>query len=179
MNIKLFVLLLISPLLYSQINLKESVFELDEYNDHLTIHQVIEKESQGLFNKKSPLKTYRFLEGKEANWIKIDIPKQSEKQYISIENSLFEELRFYICQDKKISIPDDLKEEGQYRFPLIAIYPEQTPCKVFIRSKDAFSFRTEFIIRNYSEATLQKTIQSDYFTIGGYLAVLLLSLIHI
>ncbi len=179
MNIKLLVLLLISPLLYSQINLKNNTFKLNEFNDQLTIDQVIEKDVQGLFNENLPLKTYRFLKDKEANWIKIDVPKQKEKQYISIENSLFEELRFYIYQNTKISIPDDLKDENQYRFPLIAIYPEQTPCQVFIRSKDALSYRTEFIIRNYSEATLQKAIQADYFTIGGYLAVLIVLLIYV
>lgn len=179
MNIKLLIFLLTSPLLYSQINLKKNTYKLNEFNDQLTIHQVIEKESQGLFNEKLPLKTYRFLKDKEANWIKIDVPKQSKKQYLSIENSLFEELRFYIYQNKKISIPDDLKDENQYRFPLITIYPEQTPCKVFVRSKDALSYRTEFIIRSYTDATLQKTIQADYFTIGGYLAVLLVLLIYV
>ncbi len=179
MNIKLLVLLLISPLLYSQINLKNNTYKLNEFNDQFTIHQVIEKDAQGLFSENLPLKTYRFLKDKEANWIKIDVPKQKEKQYISIENSLFEELRFYIYQNTKISIPDDLKDENQYRFPLIEINPEQTPCKVYIRSKDALSYRTEFIIRNYSEATLQKAIQTDYFTIGGYLAVLLVLLIYV
>ena len=179
MNIKLLVLLIISPLLHSQINLKENTYKLNEFNDQLSIHKIIEKEAQGAFDKKLPLKTYRFLKDKEANWIKIDVPEQKEKQYISIENSLLEELRFYIYQNGKISIPDDLKEEDQYRFPLITVYPEQTPCKVFIRSKDALSYRTEFIIRNYSEATLQKAIQADYFTIGGYLAVLLVLLIYV
>ena len=50
MNIKLLVFLLISPLLYAQIDLETSIFKLNEYNDQLTIKQAIVKEAEGDFN---------------------------------------------------------------------------------------------------------------------------------
>lgn len=177
MKLKLLFFLLISPLLYGQINLNKNIFQLEERNDNLTIKKIITKESQGLFNKAFPLETYKLIKGEQANWICINVSKQNEKQYISIENSIFEELRFYRYKDSKISIPEDLSEQKQYRFPIISITAEQTPCKIFIRSKDAMSYRTEFSIKNYNDASLQKTIQRDYFVIGAFIVSLFVLLI--
>ena len=179
MNLKLLFFLFISPFLYAQINLEEDLFKLQEFNDSLTIDQIIQKEKDGLFYEKLPLEIYRFIKYKEANWLYINVKKQSEKQYISIENSLFEELNFYIVQNNTTTVPVDLRDLKQYRFPLIAINPDQTPCKIFIRSKDAMSYRTEFSIKNYNEASLQTSIQRDYFIVGGFFAVLVVLLIYV
>ena len=177
MKLKLLFFLLLSPLIYGQINLEKNIFQLEERNDNLTIKQIITKESQGLFSKPFPLETYKVIKGDQANWLAINVSKQTKKQYLSIENSIFEELRFYLYKDSKISVPEDLCDQKQYRFPIISISPEQTPCKIFIRSKDALSFRTEFALKNYTNTRYQKTIQRDYFFIGGYIFGILVLLI--
>ena len=178
MNFRLLIFCLLFPIfIYGQIDLNNNIFSLNEYNDALTIEDVIKKERNNLFNTPLPLETYRNLKDKEANWIYIDVSKQTTKQYISVENSLFEELDFYVYKDNSYFTPDDLTITNHYRFPLIAITPEQTPCKIFIRTKDAMSYRTEFKILNYNEDTFSLTVQRDYTTIGAYVLSLLVLLI--
>ena len=175
--LKLLLFLFIYSFAQGQIDLEKNLFQLNEYNDKLTINEVVEKEKNGLFNSLLPLETYRNLKNKEANWVCINVTKQTKKQYISIENSLFEELNFYIYQKDNIEIPTNLQDKKEYRFPIITIFPEQTPCKVFIRTKDALSYRTEFLIKNYNESTYAIITQRDYTVIGAYVLSLLVLLI--
>lgn len=162
----------------SQIALENGIYQLDLFDDNITPKEAIEKYKKGEFNIPFKNEIYKTLTNKEANWICINITKQTEKQFISIENSLFEVLDFYISKDTTtITKLNDLKEQFTYRFPLVEITPSQTPSVLFIRTKDAKSYRTEFSIKNYNEQSLQITSQRDYFFIGAYVLALFVLII--
>lgn len=162
---------------FCQIPLKDHVFQLNEFNDQLNINDILKKEEAGLFNVPFKIETYKFIKNKEANWIKINIPKQQEKQYISIENSMFEEIEFYLVNENGIKTPTNLWLQKEYRFPIVKITKEDTPAKLFIKTKDKYSYRTEFILKNYNKPALNATMQRDYFAIGGFLISMIVLLV--
>lgn len=166
--------ILIGCNVFSQIMLDQNVFLLEKHSDKLSIENAIELNSKGLFNKPLEIETYRFLKNKEAGWLVINISKQKQDNWISIENSLFEELNFYIYSD---SIVEELIPSKKYRYPIVSISKERTPCKLFLRTKDALSYRTEFTIKSYNFEEYKATIQKDYFVIGSYVFGLLVLLI--
>lgn len=162
---------------YGQFTFTENVFQLDEFNDRLTISDILQKDKEGHFNVPFKVETYKSLRGQEANWIQIGVPALKELHYLTIENSLFEELDFYLVNDNEVVKLKNLKEENYFRFPIIQLQSEKTPCKIFVRTKDEMSFRTEFMIKNYNQEAFNKQQQLDYFIIGAYSLSLLVLLI--
>lgn len=161
----------------SQIQLEGNIYQLNDLNDSLSIKNAIDKYKQGSFYKPFKNETYKTLANNEANWICIHISEQKENQIITIENSLFEELDFYLYKNNSFVKLKNLKKEFAYRFPLVKIEPTQSPSILFLRTKDAKSYRTEFLIKNYSEQGFQKESQRDYFFIGAYVLALFVLII--
>ncbi|MDO6802485.1 7TM-DISM domain-containing protein [Wenyingzhuangia sp. 1_MG-2023] len=166
--------LLFANIVYGQIPLDKNLFHTNTYNDSLTINDVVLLEKKGAFKHTFKNETYKYLIGKEANWVLLKIPKQNKERFLSIQNSLFEEIDFYLVND---SIKKLNHHQESYRFPLVKISTNETPCQLFIRTKDAKSFRTEFLIKVFTVEELQKTSQVDYFNIGAYVIGLLVLLI--
>lgn len=171
----LFILIvLVCTNLQAQFKLEGNIFLLDKYDDQITLEDAINLETKGLFNIPYKTETYFFLEGKEAGWLVINIPKQEQGLWISIQNSLLEELNFYQHYN---NIKKELSPNKGYRFPIVSIAKNTTPCKLYIRTKDALSYRTEFIIKSYNLKEYEATMQKDYFVIGSYAFGLLVLLI--
>ena len=175
----LFLLSILCHKISGQINLEKKIFQLNEYNDTLTIDGAIKKFSQKKFNKPFPVETYKYFRDKEASWIVIEIDSLKEDTYLSIENSLFEELKLYRFEKGKVSTPQDLNKIGEYRFPLWFFEKTNTPFKLFIRTKDKFSYRTEFNIVTFSKINFINKVEKDYFLIGSYVLSMLILLIAV
>ncbi len=174
-------LLLFCLLIYTyslaQFSLAKNIYRLDRYDNSINISEVIDRYNQGEFSSEFNLETYKNLKGKEAGWVMIDIPKLEKRSLISIENSLFESLNFYLYKDNVFQKKRNLKNVDYYRFPLIEIKPIETPAKVFIRFKDKLSYRTEFNLYSYDDRKFAKQQQRDYFFIGGYVISLFVLLV--
>ncbi|MGY6650125.1 ATP-binding protein [Wenyingzhuangia sp. IMCC45574] len=143
------------------------MYSLPIYSDSLSISEIIKFEKEGKFNQHFSNTIYKDFKAKEANWIVMYIPKLNTDYFISIENPLFDNLEIYTL--KKYATPT--KEEHrkkEYRFPLIHIAKENSPCKLFLKVKDSNSYRTEFLITSFSIQEFKKKIEKDYFIIGAY-----------
>ncbi len=174
----LFLFLFVLRTALAQFSVEGNIQQLEIDDDTLSIEEAVQLYELGKFNKDFDIETYKFLKGKNAGWLVFNIQKLDQRNFISIENSLFEELEFYSYDGTTIHQLKDLRKEKEYRFPIIEVLPANTPSKLFVRFKDKLSYRTEFNIYTYTDTSFAKQQQKDYFFIGGYalsLFVLLIS----
>lgn len=170
-------ILLISFPIFGQINLKNNVFQLNEFNDAISIEEAIIKYNQGEFDKPFPIETYKYFNNKEASWIVFKIDSLKNDTYFSIENSLFEELKLYQITNGEITIPNDLNKKGIYRFPLWLFEKNNDANLIFIRTKDKLSYRTEYNMVTFSKTEFINKVEKDYFLIGSYMLSMLILII--
>ncbi|WP_010135777.1 sensor histidine kinase [Ochrovirga pacifica] len=158
--------LLITNLMFSQSVLDLEYKQLSFQSDSLTISEIVTLEKQGRFSTLFTNKIYQDFKNKEAIWITAEIPKLKEDYFISIENPLLDILEIYLYRNNQIKRLE--LQTGEYRFPQAHISKETSPSKLFIRTKDATSYRTEFLIKILNIKEFKKKMQADYFIIGAY-----------
>jgi len=165
--------LLFSISLFSQ-DVLNHIEQLHQFNDNFTIEEVVLKDKNGWFNIPFKNETYKYFKNKSTSWIRLNIPKLASSHHFSIDNSMLEELSIYHVKEGNVNL---MSLDKNYRFPQVHISSNNTPCKLFVSTKDALSFRTEFKMHFLNDRELAKKVQVDYYIIGAYVFGILVLLI--